>query len=79
MAVTASIGIAIAKNRIDADQFLRNADLALYQAKAEGRGTWRCFEAKMEASAQARRSLEFDLRNAMENEAFELYYQPLSI
>ncbi len=77
VAVTASIGIAVAKNRIDPDQFLRNADLALYQAKADGRGTWRWFEAKMEASAQARRSLEFDLRKATESEAFELYYQPL--
>ena len=75
--VTASIGIAVAKNRIDPDQFLRNADMALYQAKADGRGTWRWFEAKMEANAQARRNLELDLRNALENEAFELYYQPL--
>jgi predicted signal transduction protein with EAL and GGDEF domain len=75
--VTASIGIAVAKNRIDPDQFLRNADIALYQAKSDGRGTWRWFEAKMEANAQARRALEFDLRNATESEAFELYYQPL--
>ncbi|MGA2816711.1 MAG: EAL domain-containing protein [Xanthobacteraceae bacterium] len=75
--VTASIGIAVAKNRIDPEQFLRNADIALYQAKSEGRGTWRWFEAKMEASAQARRALEFDLRNATESEDFELYYQPL--
>ncbi len=75
--VTASIGIAVAENRIDPDQFLRNADLALYQAKADGRGTWRWFEAKMEANAQARRSLEFDLRSAAKSEAFEIYYQPL--
>ncbi len=75
--VTASIGIAVAKNRIDADQFLRNADLALYQAKSEGRRTWRWFEAKMEANAQARRTLESDLRNAMESKEFELHYQPL--
>jgi diguanylate cyclase (GGDEF)-like protein len=75
--VTASIGIAVAKNRIDPEQFLRNADIALYQAKSEGRGTWRWFEAKMEASAQARRALELDLRTATESEAFELYYQPL--
>jgi diguanylate cyclase (GGDEF)-like protein len=75
--VTASIGIAIAKNRIDPDQFLRNADLALYQAKADGRGAWRWFEAEMEATAQARRTLEFDLRNAAKTEAFEIYYQPL--
>ena len=77
VAVTASIGIAVAKKRIDPDQFLRNADLALYQAKSDGRGTWRWFEAKMEANAQARRTLEFDLRTATKSEAFELYYQPL--
>jgi diguanylate cyclase (GGDEF)-like protein/PAS domain S-box-containing protein len=75
--VTASIGIAVAKSAIDPEQFLRNADIALYQAKADGRGTWRWFEAKMEASAQARRALELDLRSATESEDFELYYQPL--
>ena len=46
VAITASIGIAVAKSRIDTDQFLRNADMALYRAKFEGRGTWRWFEAK---------------------------------
>ena len=75
--VTASIGIALAESQIDPDQFLRNADMALYRAKFEGRGTWRWFEAKMEASAQARRALELDLRSATESEAFELYYQPI--
>jgi len=75
--VTASIGIAVATDRIDPDQFLRNADMALYQAKADGRGRWRWFEASMEANAQARRNLELDLRHALETEAFELYYQPL--
>jgi len=75
--VTASIGIAIAQKPIDSEQFLRNADIALYQAKSEGRGTWRWFEAKMEANAQARRALEFDLRSATESDAFDLYYQPL--
>ena len=75
--VTASIGIAAAKSPLDPDQFLRNADLALYQAKSEGRGTWCWFETKMEANAQKRRALEFDLRSATQTEAFELYYQPL--
>jgi diguanylate cyclase (GGDEF)-like protein len=75
--VTASIGIAVAKRPIDPEQFLRNADIALYQAKSEGRGIWRWFEAKMEANAQARRTLEFDLRAATEAEEFELHYQPL--
>ncbi len=77
VAVTASIGIALAKTRIDPDQFLRNADMALYRAKSEGRGRWLWFEAAMEAEAQARRNLELDLRHALESEAFELHYQPL--
>jgi len=77
VAVTASIGIAVAKSPIDPEQFLRNADIALYQAKSEGRGRWCWFEAKMEARAQARRALELDLRKATESEEFELYYQPL--
>ena len=67
----------MAKSQIDPDQFLRNADMALYRAKSEGRGTWRWFETSMEARAQARRALELDLRNALETEAFELHYQPL--
>jgi diguanylate cyclase (GGDEF)-like protein len=75
--VTTSIGIALAKSRIDPEQLLRNADIALYQAKADGRGTWRWFETTMEARAQARRALELDLRSATESEAFELYYQPI--
>jgi diguanylate cyclase (GGDEF)-like protein/PAS domain S-box-containing protein len=75
--VTASIGIAMAKGQIDPDQFLRNADLALYRAKSEGRGTWRWFETSMEARAQARRTLELDLRHALETQAFELHFQPL--
>jgi diguanylate cyclase (GGDEF)-like protein/PAS domain S-box-containing protein len=73
----ASIGVAIAENEINSDQFLRNADLALYRAKSEGRGTWRWFEPSMEARAQARRTLELDLLHALESDAFELYYQPL--
>jgi diguanylate cyclase (GGDEF)-like protein len=76
--VSASSGISIApRNGTDADQLLRNADMALYRAKAERRGTWRWFEPEMEADAQKRRNLELDLRHATETEAFELYYQPL--
>ncbi len=75
--LSASIGIAVAESRIDPDKFLRNADMALYRAKSEGRKTWRWFEAKMEANAQARRNLELDLRNALDNDAFDLHYQPL--
>ena len=78
VAVSASIGLAIASaTDTDADQLLKNSDMALYRAKAENRGTWRWFEAEMEARAQARRSLELDLRTALEAEAFDLYYQPI--
>jgi diguanylate cyclase (GGDEF)-like protein/PAS domain S-box-containing protein len=77
VAVSASVGIAIADENVNADQLLRNSDMALYKAKAESRGTWRWFEAEMEARAQARRSLELDLRTALETEAFDLHYQPI--
>jgi len=51
--------------------------MALYRAKAEGRGVARFFEAGMDASMQARRALELDLRNALARDQFELFYQPL--
>ena len=54
---------------------LKCADLALYRAKTDGRGAFRFFEAEMDARAQARRALEIDLRQAVEKEQFELYYQ----
>ena len=78
VAVSASIGVALAPNDGNsADELLRNADMALYRAKAESRDTWCFFEAEMEATARARRALELDLRNALANEAFEIYYQPI--
>ncbi|WP_313802912.1 EAL domain-containing protein [Sphingobium sp.] len=74
----ASIGIAIADEEgIDADTLLRNADLALYRAKAEGRGTYCYFEAALNERAQTRRAIESDLRRAIEQGEFELYFQPL--
>ena len=52
--------------------------MALYRAKADGRGTWRFFEAEMDVQARKRAAaLELDLRNALAKEAFQLYYQPL--
>ena len=78
VAISASIGVALVPHDgIDADQILRNADMALYRAKAESRDTWRFFKPEMEATARARRSLELDLRNALANETFEIYYQPI--
>jgi diguanylate cyclase (GGDEF)-like protein len=75
--VSGSIGIAAAESPLDADVLLQNADMALYQAKSEGRGTWCWFEQKMEVNAQARRNLEIDLRNALASGSLELYYQPI--
>ena len=76
--ISGSIGIAFApKDGTDADQLLRHADMALYRVKAERRGSWRFFRSDMEAVALARRTLELDLRAALENNAFELHYQPL--
>ncbi|MGF1619792.1 MAG: EAL domain-containing protein [Rhodomicrobiaceae bacterium] len=76
--VDTSIGIAIApSDGVDADQLLRNADLALYKAKSDGRGGHHFFETGMDAIMQARRRLEFDLRKALEFGEFELFYQPL--
>jgi diguanylate cyclase (GGDEF)-like protein len=72
-----SIGIAVAPNDgLDPDQLLKNADIALYRAKADGRGTYRFFEPEMDARMQARRTLELDLRKASANGEFELFYQP---
>jgi diguanylate cyclase (GGDEF)-like protein len=76
--VDISIGISVAP--IDAatpDQLLKNADMALYGAKGDGRGTYRFFEPEMDARMKARRDLEMDLRNALTNKEFELHYQPL--
>jgi EAL domain-containing protein (putative c-di-GMP-specific phosphodiesterase class I) len=56
---------------------LKNADMALYGAKADGRGTYRFFEPEMDARMKARRELEMDLRKALANGEFELHYQPL--
>ncbi|HEY1310797.1 MAG TPA: EAL domain-containing protein [Pseudolabrys sp.] len=73
-----SVGIAIAPtDGNEPDQLLRNADMALYRAKSEGRGTYHFFQPEMDAQMQARRSLELDLRKALLAGEFELYYQPL--
>lgn len=76
--VGASIGIALAPQHGDkADTLLRNADLALYAAKARGRGRAIIFEPGMDQAAQDRRLLEMDLRNALANDEMRLHYQPL--
>jgi predicted signal transduction protein with EAL and GGDEF domain len=73
-----SIGIAMAPADGDSpDELLKNADLAVYRAKSEARGTYRFFEPEMDRRMQARRGLEKDLRNALLNGEFVLHYQPL--
>ena len=73
-----SIGVAVAPNDgSDADQLLKNSDLALYRAKEEGGGIFHFFEIGMDARAQARRLLEIDLRGALLRSEFLVYYQPI--
>jgi diguanylate cyclase (GGDEF)-like protein/PAS domain S-box-containing protein len=76
--IGASVGISVSPHdATDAHQLLRNADLALYRAKNEGRGTYRFFELGMDARMHARRQLELDLRNALADNGFEVHYQPV--
>ncbi len=73
-----SIGIAIAPaDGWAADSLMKKADLALYSAKADGAGTYRFFEPKMEAWAHRRRALEVGLRSALENGEIHVAFQPL--
>jgi diguanylate cyclase (GGDEF)-like protein len=76
--IGASIGIAVTPiDGRDPDALLRNADLALYRAKSDGRGTYHFFEPEMDANVQARRKMELDLRNALTRGELELFYQPV--
>ncbi|MGE5512186.1 MAG: EAL domain-containing protein [Bacteroidota bacterium] len=79
MFVGVSIGIALwPSDGENADELLRSADLALYKAKSEGRGTYFFFEPAMDTLVQARRELELDLRDAVTLGAFTLDYQPIA-
>ncbi len=76
--ISASIGIVMGPmNDCAADDLMKNADLALYRAKAEGRRGFRFFEADMDLEIKARRALEVDLRKAMAHGEFQLYFQPI--
>ena len=73
-----SVGIAVGpSDGMTPDQLIRNSDLALYRAKADGRGTYRFFGPEMDAQMQARHLMEHDLRNALPAGEFELHYQPV--
>jgi len=76
--IGASIGIALAPgDGADCDGLLRNADMALYRAKAAGGGCHHFFEKEMDRQAQIRRDMELDLRHAFAHGEFDLHYQPL--
>jgi diguanylate cyclase (GGDEF)-like protein len=78
LVIGASIGVAVASGSTRApEDLLKSADLAMYRAKADGRGTYRFFEPHMDACAQNRRAMEFLLRTADVDTSFEIYYQPL--
>jgi diguanylate cyclase (GGDEF)-like protein len=76
--ISTSIGMTLApRDGADADQLMKNADLALYRAKADGRNGYSFFKAEMNDRIQVRRTLEIDLRKAFEKEELALFYQPL--
>jgi diguanylate cyclase (GGDEF)-like protein len=73
-----SVGIALApEHGRDANQLLKNADLALYRAKSDGRNDYRFFETDMDVAARMRHALELDLRDAIGRNEFELHYQTI--
>ncbi|CAO4157218.1 Diguanylate cyclase [Methylorubrum extorquens] len=77
LTIGASVGVAVAPgDGTTADILLKNADLALYRSKTDGRGTFRFFEPEMDARMQARRRLELDMRQALARREFLLHYQP---
>jgi diguanylate cyclase (GGDEF)-like protein len=76
--IGASVGIALSpRDGTNSDLLLKNADMALYHAKAAGRAGWTFFQPEMDVKAQARRELELDLRSALQNREFELHFQPI--
>jgi diguanylate cyclase (GGDEF)-like protein len=76
--MSASVGVALSRpGRDGPESLLRNADMAMYQAKANGKARHAVFDQSMEARALARLELETDLRRALERNEFQVYYQPI--
>ncbi len=74
---TCSIGIAVSRGKEDAGSLLRDADLALYRAKAEGKARYALFDASMERDAIERLDFENDLRDALAHDELRIHYQPI--
>ncbi|WP_016952277.1 bifunctional diguanylate cyclase/phosphodiesterase [Anabaena sp. PCC 7108] len=78
MFISTSIGIVFAtKEYRQAADLLRDADIAMYRAKAQGRNSYKIFDAQMHTQAVNRLTLETDIRKALEREEFVVYYQPI--
>jgi diguanylate cyclase (GGDEF)-like protein len=78
LSTDASIGIAVAPDDGDnPEELLKNADTALYRAKANGRATYRLYAPEMDATLKARRTMEIELRQALSDGQFLLHYQPI--
>jgi diguanylate cyclase (GGDEF)-like protein/PAS domain S-box-containing protein len=76
--VTVSIGIAVSiSGQEHAEDLLRNADVAMYRAKSDGRARYVVFDPSMHIDSLARLELESDLRNALQHEEFRVHYQPI--
>ncbi len=75
--LSASIGIALAGPGDTAETLLRDADAAMYQAKADGKGRWELFDEEMRSSAQLRLETENALHRALERDELRIYYQPI--
>ena len=75
--IGASVGITFTRPFANYDTLLKNADLALYEAKARGRGVHCFFDPKMAEKVEARRQLEIDFKSALANSQLDLCYQPI--
>jgi diguanylate cyclase (GGDEF)-like protein len=76
ISIGTSIGVALAEEGFAAEEFLKHADLALYEAKAQGRGGVSLFRSELRSKLLAKRSFETDLRQALHNGELQVHYQP---
>ena len=78
LTLTASVGVSVAgEDCQDPDRMLKNADVALYRAKTDGRNAFRFYDPSMDNHLEAKRDLERAVRNALARGEFEVHYQPI--